>query len=272
MSPVLAVAIKEFQDGIRNRWLVSITLVFALLSLGLSYYGAAASGALAPIPLSSTLASLASLAVFLIPLIALLLSYDSFVGEQESGTLLLLLTYPLSHTQLLLGKFFGQGSIISLATLLGFGSAALVLVLQTDTTGVIPAFGLFILTSALLGLCFIAIAFVISLSVAEKSRAAGIALIVWFIFVLVFDLALLAFLVGSEQGVAQDVLVDVMMLNPTDLFRIINLAALDTKDVNGVLAVAINANTPAYALWGSMLAWVLVPLGLAAAIFHKKTL
>lgn len=272
MNCVLAVAIKEFQDGLRNRWLVSITLVFALLSLGLSYYGGAASGELAPVPLSSTLASLASLAVFLIPLIALLLSYDSFVGEQEAGTLLLLLTYPLSHSQLLLGKFLGQGSIISLATLLGFGSAALVLTVQTDTAGILPAFGLFILTSSLLGLCFIAIAYVISLSVAEKSRAAGIALVVWFVFVLVFDLALLAFLVGSEQGATQGTLVNLMMLNPADLFRIINMAALDTKDVNGVLAVAINANTSAYTLWASMLGWVLAPLALAAAIFHKKTL
>ncbi len=30
MSPVFAVAIKEFQDGLRNRWLISITLIFAV--------------------------------------------------------------------------------------------------------------------------------------------------------------------------------------------------------------------------------------------------
>ena len=85
MKQILTVASKEFHDGLRNRWLVSITLIFAILSLGLSYYGAAASGSIGVASLSTTIASLASLAVFLIPLIALLVSYDSFVGEQESG-------------------------------------------------------------------------------------------------------------------------------------------------------------------------------------------
>ncbi len=80
----------------------------------------------------------------------------------------------------------------------------------------------------------------ISLAVSEKSKAAGIALMIWFFFVLVFDLALLAILVGIEDGLSQQHLIQLMMFNPADLFRLINLAALDTGDVNGVLAVAID--------------------------------
>jgi Cu-processing system permease protein len=275
MSPVIAVAIKEFQDGLRNRWLVSITAIFAILSLGLSYYGAAASGELGVASLSATIASLSSLAVFLIPLIALLLSYDSFVGEQESGTLLLLLTYPLSHNQLLIGKFLGQGSIISLATILGFGSAALLLGTvgsQLEFAPLLASFGLFILTAILLGLSFMSIAYVISLRVNEKSKAAGIALMVWFGFVLVFDLALLAVLVGVKEGLDQHSLVQVMLFNPGDLFRLINLSVLDTKDVNGVLAVAINSGWSSGSLLAMLAAWVALPLGLAAVIFNRKTL
>ncbi|MCW8329192.1 ABC transporter permease [Photobacterium sp. SDRW27] len=272
MNPVFAVAIKEFQDGLRNRWLISITLIFAVLSVGLSYYGSVASGQLGVASLSSTIASLSSLAVFLIPLIALLLSYDSFVGEQESGTLLLLLTYPISHSQLLFGKFLGQGAIITLATSLGFGSAAFLLAIQSDFTAVVPAFSLFILTATLLGLCFIAIAYVISLSVAEKSKAAGIALIVWFFFVLVFDLALLAILVGVEEGLTQQHLVQVMMFNPADLFRLINLAALDTGDVSGVLAVAIDGSHSPATLLLIMGGWIASPLAVASFVFKNKKL
>jgi len=270
MSPIFAVALKEFQDGLRNRWFISITLIFAVLSVGLSYYGAAASGDTGTVSLSSTIASLSSLAVFLIPLIALLLSYDSFVGEQESGTLLLLLTYPLSKVQLLLGKFLGQGSIIALATLLGFGSAALLLSVQNDFATVMPAFGLFILTATLLGLAFISIAYVISLAVNEKSKAAGIALLVWFFFVLVFDLALLALLVGTETGLSQSLLVNTMMLNPADIFRLINLAALDSADVNGVLSVAINSSQSVTSLLLLMLAWIALPLVIASTVFKFK--
>lgn len=272
MKQIFTVANKEFHDGLRNRWLVSITLIFALLSIGLTYFGAAASGEVGVTSLSTTVASLASLAVFLIPLIALLLSYDSFVGEQESGTLLLLLTYPLSKSQLLLGKFLGQGGIIALATLLGFGSSAVLLYFQQENTEIIGAFSLFIASAILLGLSFTAIAYLISLSVSEKSKAAGFALITWFLFALAFDLALLALLVGVEEGVSQQGLTQLMMLNPTDIFRLVNLAGLDSSQVNGALAAAINASLSQGQLISALVAWVALPLILAIVIFRSKKL
>lgn len=270
MKQIFTVANKEFHDGLRNRWLVSITIMFALLSIGLTYFGAAASGAVGVASLSTTIASLASLAVFLIPLIALLLSYDSFVGEQESGTLLLLLTYPISKSQLLIGKFIGQGSIIALATFLGFGSSAVLLYVQLGDSDIFHAFGLFIFSAILLGLSFTAIAYLISLSVSEKSKAAGFALITWFLFALAFDLALLALLVGVEEGVTQQGLTQLMMLNPTDIFRLVNLSGLDSSGVNGALAAAINAGLSQEQLIGTLLAWVVLPLALAIFIFKRK--
>lgn len=272
MRQILTVANKEFHDGLRNRWLISITLIFALLSIGLTYFGAAASGAVGIASLSTTVASLASLAVFLIPLIALLLSYDSFVGEQESGTLLLLLTYPLSKSQLLLGKFIGQGSIIALATLLGFGSSAVLLYFQLGDTQVIASFSVFILSAILLGLSFTAIAYLISLSVSEKSKAAGFALITWFLFALAFDLAILALLVGVEQGIDQAQLTQLLMLNPADIFRLVNLSGLDSSDVNGALAIAINASLSQTQLFLALVAWIVAPLTLAIILFYRKKL
>ncbi|TYK67000.1 ABC transporter permease [Colwellia echini] len=272
MNQILTVASKEFYDGLRNRWLFSITLIFALCSIGLTYFGAVASGVEGVTSLSATITSLASLTVFLIPLIALLLSYDSFVGEQESGTLLLLLTYPLSKNQLLLGKFIGQGSIIALATLLGFGSSAILLYFQLGDIIVIKNFSIFIVSAILLGLSFIAIAYLISLSVNEKSKAAGIALITWFCFALVFDLALLALLVGYDQGMSQTALTQLMMLNPTDIFRLVNLSGLDTNEVNGALAAALNLGLSQGQLFSILLAWVALPLALALFIFDRKKL
>lgn len=270
MKEIFTVANKEFHDGLRNRWLVSITLIFAALSIGLTYFGAAASGTTGVTSLSTTVASLASLAVFLIPLIALLLSYDSFVGEQESGTLLLLLTYPISKTQLLLGKFIGQGGIIALATLLGFGASALILYIQLEDNAIVATFSIFIVSAILLGLSFTAIAYLISLVVSEKSKAAGFALIVWFLFALAFDLALLALLVGVEEGITQQALTQIMMFNPADIFRLVNLAGLDSGDVNGALAIAIKSSLSQGQLFFALSAWVVLPLMLAAVVFRKK--
>lgn len=272
MKQILTVANKEFHDGLRNRWLVSITFIFAILSLGLTYFGSAASGTIGVASLSTTIASLASLAVFLIPLIALLVSYDSFVGEQESGTLLLLLTYPISKAQLLLGKFLGQGSIIALATLLGFGTSAVLLSVNSNQINILPTFALFIGSAILLGLSFTAIAYLISLSVSEKSKAAGLALVTWFLFALVFDLALLALLVGVEDGLSQQGLTQAMLFNPADIFRLINLTGLNNTEVTGALATALKSGFSVSQLLLSLIAWVIAPLILAIAIFRGKTL
>ncbi|WP_375749091.1 ABC transporter permease [Vibrio sp. HN007] len=270
MSPVLAVASKEFRDGLRNRWFISITLIFLILSVGLTYFGSVASGSLGVASLSTTIASLSSLAVFIIPLIALLLCYDSFVGEQEGGTLLLLLTYPLSKTELLLGKFIGQGGITALATLLGFGASALVMIADSYSMDVIVAFTRFICSAILLGWVFISMAYLVSLSVSEKSKAAGLTLIIWFLFVLVFDLALLAVLVGVEDLLNQETLVTLMMLNPADVFRLVNLVALGGENANGVLSIAMSSNLSPTTLMLVLTLWVIAPLLASNQIFKLK--
>lgn len=272
MNQILTVANKEFHDGLRSRWLISITLIFAILSVGLTYFGSAVSGTTGVASLSTTIASLASLAVFLIPLIALLVSYDSFVGEQESGTLLLLLTYPLSKSQLLLGKFIGQGGIIALATILGFGASALLLSLGSNQENIASTFALFITSAVLLGLSFTAIAYIISLAVSEKSKAAGLALVTWFLFALAFDLALLALLVGVDDGFSQQGLTQIMLLNPADIFRLVNLSGLNNSDVAGALAVAIKSGYSVTALLAALIAWVVVPLSIAIALFKGKSI
>ena len=108
LATVSIVAGKEFRDCLRSRWLVFGSALFAILGLAVFFGTAAIGGTLQYQPLPSVMNSLLSLTVFLLPLLALLLSYDAFVGEAESGTLLLMLTYPLSRLQWLAGKRSGR--------------------------------------------------------------------------------------------------------------------------------------------------------------------
>ncbi len=268
------VAGKEFRDGFRNRWVLAITLLFAVFALGLGYFGSAASGTLGFASLDTTIVSLSSLAIFVIPLIALLLAYDTMVGEEEQGTLLLLLTYPLSRTQLLLGKFLGHGLVLSCATLLGFGSAGAVIAVLTERfwdAQLWFVLGMFILSAVLLGLVFIALACVISVSSREKSRAAGAALLVWFVFVLVFDLSLLALLVATEGQVGQTVLPYLMLLNPCNAFRLLNLTGFEaTQAYAGLVSIAQNQLFSPSLLMVVLLAWIIAPFSLAAWLFQRR--
>ncbi|AEA68362.1 Membrane protein [Pseudomonas brassicacearum subsp. brassicacearum NFM421] len=274
MTQIWSIAAKEFSDGLRNRWLLAISLLFAVLAVGIAWLGAAASGQVGFTSIPATIASLASLATFLMPLIALLLAYDAIVGEEEGGTLMLLLTYPLGRGQILLGKFVGHGLILALATLIGFGCAAVAIALLVDDVELgllLWAFGRFMVSSTLLGWVFVALAYVLSSKAGEKSSAAGMALGVWFLFVLVFDLALLALLVLSKGRFNPDLLPWLLLLNPTDIYRLINLSGFEgSGNAIGLMALSSDLPVSISLLWLCLLLWVGALLLLAYWMFRRR--
>ena len=274
MNSIWTIARKELSDSLRNRWLMAISLVFATLALGIAWFGAAASGQVGYASTPATIASLASLGIFLIPLIALLLAYDAIVGEEEGGTLLLLMTYPLSRSQLLLGKFLGHGLTLALATLIGFGVAGAAIALLVEDVGIADlavAMLRFIASTVLLGWGFIALAYVVSVRVSEKPVAAGLALAIWFFFVLIFDLALLGTLVASKGQFSSELLPWLLMLNPTDIYRLLNIVAFsDDAQLSGVLSLGADLPISAAGLWLALVLWFAVPLAGALLLFRNR--
>src|SRR3954453_17415979 len=113
MRTIVIIAVKEIQEGLRNRWVLATTLLLAALSLSLTFLGSAPTGNVGAGALDVVVVSLSSLTLFLLPLIALLISHDAVVGEMERGTIILLLSYPVGLFHLLLGKFFGHFSILA---------------------------------------------------------------------------------------------------------------------------------------------------------------
>lgn len=98
----------------------------------------------------------------------------------------------------------------------------------------------------------------------EKSTAAGLALGVWFLFVLVFDLALLTLLVVTQGKLSPELLPWLLLLNPTDIYRLINLGGFETG-AQGLGAMSLGADLPVgqMALWLCLLVWAGVVLFLA---------
>ena len=125
MNPVWIITGKEVRDSLRNRWVLAATMLLAALALSLGFLGSTPTGSVKVDPLTVTVVSLSSLSIFLIPLIAMLLSYDALIGEIERGTMALLLSYPVSRVQILAGKFIGHIIILTLATAAGYGLAGI---------------------------------------------------------------------------------------------------------------------------------------------------
>ncbi len=276
MHEILTVARKEFLEGVRNRWLIGIAILLAVFALGLAYLGASISGAGGVLPLATLIVSMASLAVFLLPLIALLLGYDAIVGERENGTLLLLLSYPLSRGQLIGGKFLGHLLVLAVATVLGFGVAAVIIaVLSGDAADASLwwTFGVFIVSAVLLGGGFLAMAYLVSVMVNEKSHAVALVLGLWFFFVLAYDLGLLALLVFSHDAIGQDTLPYLLLLNPNDVFRLISFTVVGAPSAYpGMAPIVVSGGFPLASLLGALLAWLIVPFVLAFWRFRHRRL
>ncbi len=276
MTRVLAVAVKEIREGARNHWVVWATLLLATLSLALSFLGSAPTGAVKANALDVIVVSLSSLTIFLIPLIALLISYDAIVGELERGTLLLLLSYPAPRSGVLMGKFFGHLGILFFATLIGYGAAGLAVAARGEITPQESwsAFFALIASSVLLGAVFVAIGYAISVQAVSRGAAAAGAVAVWLLFVLIYDMILLGVLVFDQgRHIGPLGLSALLLMNPADAFRLLNLSAFASVSLlSGMSGLGRDAQMGAPVLLADLLAWVAIPLLFAGARFERKEL
>jgi Cu-processing system permease protein len=247
----------------------------AALALSLTFLGAAPIGEIKASQLSVTVVSLASLSVYLLPLIALMLSFDALVGEMERGTLLLILTYPLARWQLVAGKFLGHLVILAFAITLGYGSAAVLIVfLGGGDEGGWRAFWWLLVSSVLLGSVFAALGQLISTVVRERATAVGFAIGSWLGLVVLYDLALLGVLLTDwGQMLGSNALAVILALNPADAYRVFNLTGSEGAGlVSGMAALETSVVPGGSLLLGVMLAWLVAFLASTIALLERKEL
>lgn len=263
-AQIRVIAGKECHDRIRSRWVLAVSLVFAAFTVATSYFGAAVQGVVGFQGIEPLIASLVSLTIYLLPLIALILGFDALVGERERGTMNLMLSYPISRTQLLLGKYVGLAAALTCATLAGFGVAGVVVALRAPVADWQQYAG-FVVSAVLLGWVFLSLAVCISVFCASRTSASGVAIALWFFFVLVYDLSLLGALVLTGGAVIGPLFPLLLMLNPADIFRILNIFGPgDLHTMYGLVSVFPAALAQPLLLGSVMLAWIAAPLGLAA--------
>ncbi len=112
----------------------------------------------------------------------------------------------------------------------------------------------------LLGLVFLSLAVLVSVLVNDRTRASGAAIVLWFLFVLVFYLVLLGVLVATSGHYGGDIFPYLLMLNPTDVFRIINVFSTESlRNAYGLVSVVPPLLSNVGVLAGVMLAWIVVP-------------
>ncbi len=272
MTQILIIAGKEWRDGMRNRWLLAMTGLLAALALTLAFLGSAPTGSVKVSGLGVTIVSLSSLTIFLIPLMALLVSFDAIAGEIERGTMALLLSYPVARWQVVLGKFLGHLAILVFATVIGYGVAGLAVQwVGGEDRDTWAAFAFMIATSGLLGGVFIAIGYFISALVRDRGTAGGVAIGAWLFFVLLYDMALLGGLVVDQgRNMTPEALDALLLLNPADIYRLLNLTTSHVSGFAGVAGLSGHIGLSPATLLCALVGWMAAPLFGAVALFARR--
>jgi len=133
------------------------------------------------------------------------------------------------------------------------------------------AFVWLLVSTIMLGLAFLALAYLISVQVKEHSTAAGIAVGVWLFFVIVFDFPLMGSLVASQGRLGAGIFSGLLLLNPADIYRLFNLTSFENiRALSGMAGLSAAVRFSPAVLLAALAAWCVVPLVVAIGIFQRR--
>lgn len=265
---------QEFTLNRRNRWVVSFAALFATLTLLVAWFGMVTSGYSGFQDFTRTSASIINLGGFLIPLFALLLGVFSFITNGDY--LEILVTQPISRTQVLIGKYLGLVLTVFGASLLGFGLPGVLIAVVIGVEGA-EKYLLVVGYSFLLAMVFTGLSVLISLVARRRQIALGIALGVWILYEVVYGLLMLGTTLYLPASVLEKTLLLGLLGNPVDLARVLSLLAVGGPYLFGPAGATLikTVGSPllatSFGLVG-LLVWLVLPVAISTRIFNRQNL
>lgn len=268
---VSAIAIKEIRDSLRNRWFMLCTVGFAVLALALSYISLLGSGVTGFTGFGPTTAGLVNLVLLVVPLIGLTVGASSIASERENGTLRLLLSQPISATEVLLGKYLGLAAALIASLAIGFALSGAVMAVKAGGASA-SMFAMLIGHTFLLALSMLSVGMLLSVLTRKPAVATGLAVSLWLVAVLLGDLGLMGSAVMFRLGAPE--MFHLAVANPLQAFKISTVlsinASLDTLGPAGIFAMRQYGQNLSLVLYSVLLAWTMIPLGAAAIFFRVR--
>jgi Cu-processing system permease protein len=260
---------QELLLSVRSRWTQTFAVVFAALALIVASSGYVLSGGSGLQDFARTAASLVQLVLLLVPLTSLLFGVLSLTPE--SGEAEMLFSQPVARRAILTGKLVGLFLALMAAQAIGFGAAGVLLFLRTGQDGLGGFLGV-AAGSAVLTAVFLTVAAALAAggTSAKRARNLAVALVVWFVAVVLFDVAALGVASLLPSGLASRVLMVAAIVNPVDAVRTGTLLAVEGTTAFGAASLAFLRFTggplgAACWLGFSVVVWIVAPLAAAGA-------
>ena len=268
---VRIIAREEFHRAVEARWLFGFAALLAALVLGLSFFGLAQGREVGFQGFARVTLSLMNLVLFIVPLTGLMLGVTSITGS--SGTLPLLLAQPVGRGEVLCGKLLGLGAALTAALAVAFGGGGMVVAMNAGAEQ-LPGFIALAVLSVTLGWLTISTALCIAVVWPDRLKAMSLALALWLLMVVAYDLAVLgatSILRGVEL---QTVLFPALLLNPVDLARVLTTLAVGSGALFGPTSAVLMKmfGTHAGIALGAtvLLIECVVPMLVAVRVFARR--
>ncbi|MCK5292072.1 MAG: ABC transporter permease [Thermoplasmata archaeon] len=268
---MLTVVKKEFIDSVRNKWIIAVTIIFVSLALLVSYFGSAMQlGETGFQGFLVTIVLIMAISVLLVTMIALMLGYGAIATERERGSLDLLLTMPITRTEAVVSKFIGLATVLFVSIFVGFGLAGIVIAAVAGAAD-FPKYLLFLGATFMVGLAFLSVAFLLSTVTKRRSTAMGGAVLLWFFFILIYDIVLIGVFVatGGDLFTPGSSLPDwyyaAELFSPSSAYGMATSLMLG-GNASEILPGFVNG----FSTVGSLLAWILIPLVIAIWVLNRR--
>ena len=271
---ISTIARQEFVIAMRARWIAVFSAVFILLALGIAYLGTTTAGVVGVQGFERTAVSLLNLVLYLVPLLGLMLGTLALSRDRAENELLF--SQPVSRQHILYGRVIGVFCGAAAAMLAGFGLAGIVVLWEIGLDGVSWYMGVILLSLALAAV-FIALGAFAGVISTSRTRAFGLALCMWFFFVLLYDLLIIGMAFLLRERTANLTIFLSLFGNPVDLIRVSTMLAIGDPSIFGAAGAALlkflgGVSRSLLALGLAIAAWFFLPVWIAGRVLRRLDL
>jgi Cu-processing system permease protein len=221
-----------------------------------------------------TTASLLNLVLYLVPLLGLMLGTLALSRDRAGNELLF--SQPVGREQVLYGRVIGMFCGAAVAMLAGFGLAGLVVLWEMGSEGFSRYAGVVLLSLALAAV-FLSLGALAGVVSSSRTRAFGLALCLWFFFVLFYDLLIIGLAFVLRERTANFVIFLSLFGNPVDLVRVSTVLAIADPSIFGAAGAALlkflgGEVRSQIALLLGIVVWVVAPMWVAGRVLRRLDL
>lgn len=267
---------KEFQDAIRSYTLYGLITLFVAMT---AFWAAIHWIPEISDPVNGNLDTIALLnsmrqpAIYLIPMVSIVVGHKAIAAERESGSIRLLLSLPHTRRHVVVGKVLGQTTVVAAAIILGYVAAGSIAFLTYDSFAFV-IFGKYLILSVLYALVCLSIAVAVSASARQIERAFAGAVGLYLVLLILWDTIVAGLIVvfvgwSPQPGEIPDWLTVLHSLNPSTAFAQATRAVIPvTREITTfpTLESSIWIEWYGFIVLGL---WIVIPVGLSYLLFER---